>query len=135
MDEMGAVTTRPRKYRELLATTLPKIIETDEELEAFSSALEALDRKATLTPEERALEALLARLIEDYDERIEFPDIPSHEMLAYLIEQKGLKQSDLIPLLGSSAHVSNLVTGKRGISKAQAKKLAEFFGVSIEFFL
>ena len=119
---MGAVTTRPRKYRELLATTLPKIIETDEELEAFSSALEALDRKATLSPEERALEALLARLIEDYDERIEFPDIPPHEMLAYLIEQKG-KQSDLIPLLGSSAHVSNLVTGKRGISKAQAKKL------------
>ena len=76
MDEMGTLTIRPQKYRELLATTLPKIIETDEELETFSNVLEALDREAKLTPEERALEALLARLIQDYDERIEFPDIP-----------------------------------------------------------
>ena len=132
---MGTLTIRPQKYRELLATTLPKIIETDEELETFSNVLESLDRKAKLTPEERALEALLVRLIQDYDERIEFPEIPPHEMLAYLIEQKGLKQSDLIPLLGSSAQVSNMVTGKRGIRKAQAKKLAAFFGVSAEVFL
>ena len=118
---MGTLTIRPQQYREWLAATLPK--------------LEGLDRKAKLTPEERALEALLVRLIQDYDERIEFPDIPPHEMLAYLIDQKGLKQSDLIPLLGSSAHVSNLVTGKRGISKAQANKLAAFFGVSAELFL
>jgi hypothetical protein len=76
MDEMGTLTIRPQKYRELLATTLPKIIETDEELETFSSVLEALDRKAKLTPEERALEALWARLIQDCNERVEFPDIP-----------------------------------------------------------
>jgi HTH-type transcriptional regulator/antitoxin HigA len=132
---MGALTIRPRKYGELLATARPKIIENDEELETFSNMLEDLDRKPTLTPEEQALEALLSRLIQDYDDRIELPDVPPHEMLAYLVEQRGLKQADLIPLLGSSAQVSNLVTGKRGISKDQAKKLAKFFRVSVELFL
>jgi plasmid maintenance system antidote protein VapI len=33
------------------------------------------------------------------------------------------------------AQVSDLVNGKRGISKTQAKKLAEYFGVSVELFI
>jgi len=51
------------------------------------------------------------------------------------MEQRGLKQADLVPVLGSRAQVSDLVNGKRGISKAQAKKLAEYFGVSAAIFL
>jgi plasmid maintenance system antidote protein VapI len=31
--------------------------------------------------------------------------------------------------------VSDLVNGKRGISKAQAKKLAEYFRISVELFI
>ena len=31
--------------------------------------------------------------------------------------------------------VAALVNAKRGISKAQAKKLAEYFGVSVELFI
>jgi HTH-type transcriptional regulator/antitoxin HigA len=38
-------------------------------------------------------------------------------------------------VIGSRSQVSDLVSGKRGISKAQAKKLAEFFHVSIELFI
>lgn len=56
-------------------------------------------------------------------------------MVQFLMEQRGLKQADLVPLLGSRAQVSDLVNGKRGISKAQVKKLAEYFGVSAELFL
>jgi HTH-type transcriptional regulator / antitoxin HigA len=132
---MGTLTVRRNKYRELVAEALPKIIETDKEMERFSEILESLDRKELLTPEERVLQSLLARLIQDYDDRIELPDVPPHEMLQYLIEQGGIRQADLVPILGSSAQVSNAVTGKRGISKDQAKKLAEFFGVSPAVFL
>ena len=57
------------------------------------------------------------------------------EMVKYLMEQRGLKQADLVPVLGSRAQVSDLVNGKRGISKAQAKKLAEDCGVSAEILL
>ena len=56
-------------------------------------------------------------------------------MVKYLMEQRGLKQADLVPVLGSRAQVSDLVNGKRGISKAQVKALAEYFGVSAELFL
>ena len=52
-----------------------------------------------------------------------------------VLEQRRLKQADLVPLLGSRAQVSDLVNGKRGISKAQAKKLAEYFHVSAELFI
>jgi HTH-type transcriptional regulator/antitoxin HigA len=51
------------------------------------------------------------------------------------MKQRGLKQADLVPVLGSRAQVSDLVNGKRGISKAQIKALAEFFNVSPEVFL
>jgi HTH-type transcriptional regulator/antitoxin HigA len=55
-------------------------------------------------------------------------------MVKHLMEQRGLRQADLVPLLGSRAQVSDLVNGKRGISKAQVKALAEYFSVSPELF-
>jgi HTH-type transcriptional regulator/antitoxin HigA len=48
---------------------------------------------------------------------------------------RGLKQGDLAELLGSKGRVSELINGKRTISKAQAKALAEFFHVSAELFI
>jgi HTH-type transcriptional regulator/antitoxin HigA len=46
-----------------------------------------------------------------------------------------LKQADLVPVLGSRAQAADLVNGKRGISKSQAKKLAEFFRVTADPFI
>jgi HTH-type transcriptional regulator/antitoxin HigA len=46
-----------------------------------------------------------------------------------------LKQSDLLPVFGSKGRVSEVVNGKRDISKEQAKKLAAFFHVSAELFI
>ena len=88
-----------------------------------------------MTREEEALREILAALIADYDDKFSLPEQPPHEMVKYLMEQRGLKQADLVPVLGSRAQVSDLVNGKRGISKAQVKKLAQYFGVSAELFL
>jgi HTH-type transcriptional regulator / antitoxin HigA len=88
-----------------------------------------------LSAEEDALATLLERLIAAYDDKFSLPEQPRHEMVKYLMEQRGLKQADLVPVLGSRAQVSDLVNGKRGISKAQVKKLAEYFGVSAELSL
>jgi HTH-type transcriptional regulator/antitoxin HigA len=46
-----------------------------------------------------------------------------------------LKQSDLLHIFGSSGIASEVFNGKRAISKAQAKKLAEHFKVSVELFI
>ena len=125
-----------KKYGKLLAKTLPKVISNDEELDQMVAQLEALcfpERK--LSAEEDALATLLERLISDYDDQFELPEQPPHEMVKHIMENRGLRQADLVPVLGSRAQVSDLVNGKRGISKAQAKKLAEFFHVSVELFI
>jgi HTH-type transcriptional regulator / antitoxin HigA len=135
---MGTITESisSKKYGGLLAKALPKVIENDEELERFAALLEDLDMvQRDLTAEEETLAALLAQLIRDYDDRIELPDIPADKLLAFLMEQRGLKQADLVPLIGSRSQVSDMVTGKRSISKSQAKKLGEFFHVSAAIFI
>jgi HTH-type transcriptional regulator/antitoxin HigA len=111
-----------KKYGELLAKTLPKVISNDEEFDRMVAQLEALSiPERLLSPEEDALATLLERLIADYDDKFELPEQPPHEMVKFLMEQRELKQTDLVPVLGSRAQVSDLVNGKRGISKAQAK--------------
>ena len=133
---MGVLTISPVIYGGLLAKALPKVIETDEEFDRFSALLESLDfPERKLTPEETALEALLVKLIADYEDKIELPDVSPCEMVKFLMDQRGLKQADLVPVLGTRTQVSDVVTGRRGISKAQAKKLAEFFRVGVELFI
>lgn len=127
---MGVMTIRPEKYGDLLAKTLPKVIESDEEFDRMVERMEALDRKKNPTPEEETLSALLARLIEDYDERIELPALPVHKTIAFLMRQKGLRQADLLPVFGSRSVASDVLNGKREPSKDHIRKLAEFFHLS-----
>jgi HTH-type transcriptional regulator/antitoxin HigA len=123
-------------YGKLLAAELPKPIENDKEFDRAVERLEELDFPShELTPEETALREVLAALIDRYGERFDLPEQPPREMVRYLMEQRGLKQADLVPVLGTRAQVSDVVTGRRGISEAQAKKLAEFFRVRVDLFL
>src|ERR1035438_3745193 len=137
VDEMGMRALDPVAYGKLLAAELPQPIQNDRDFDSMVARLEELDfAKRKLTQEEKALREILAALIEVYDEEhYQIPEQPPHEMVKFLMEQRGLKQADLVSVLGSRAQVSDLVNGKRGISKAQAKKLAEYFGVSAELFI
>ena len=63
------------------------------------------------------------------------PEVSPNEILKFLMEQKDLKQSDLLHIFGSSGITSEVVNGKRSISKAQAKKLAGYFKVSVKLFI
>jgi HTH-type transcriptional regulator/antitoxin HigA len=132
---MGTITLSSRKYGALLAQALPKVIETDEELERFAGALEALDTAdRPLTREETALQSLLTQLIRDYDDRIDLPDVPPLQMLQFLMEQRGLRQADMVPVFGSRSVASNVLNGKRELSKAHIRGLADFFHLSPEAF-
>jgi HTH-type transcriptional regulator/antitoxin HigA len=75
-------------------------------------------------------------LIEEYD-RKHYPLAPAHphKTLAFLFEQRGLEPHDLWPVLGSKSRVSEILSGKRAISKAHAKKLAAFFHVPIDLLI
>jgi HTH-type transcriptional regulator/antitoxin HigA len=129
-----------QKYGKLLMQTLPSVITSDEELERMTKEVDRLMSKGIkedeLSPEEEKLLELLAVLIEQYeDEHYPMPNIPPQEVLKYLMQENGYKQKDIVHIFGSSGITSEVVNGKRSISKAQAKKLAEFFGVSVELFI
>jgi len=54
--------------------------------------------------------------------------------VAHLLQERGPKPGDLAGVLPKS-RASEVLTGRRAISKDQAKGLAEFFRVPVELFL
>ncbi len=122
-------------YASLLAQYQPKIIETEEENEAAIALAEELEHRDR-TPEEDAFLELLVTLIEKFEEEhYPLPVCDPRSMLLHLMEARDLKQEDLIGVIGSRGVVSEVVNGKRSISKAQAKALGEFFHVSPHLFI
>ncbi|MBI3210229.1 MAG: helix-turn-helix domain-containing protein [Candidatus Solibacter usitatus] len=88
-----------------------------------------------ISGEEGRLLELFSILIDDYESRAHpLPKAKPHKMLAYLLAEKGMKASDLWNILPKS-RVSEILNGKRGISKAQAKRLAELLRVPVDLFL
>jgi HTH-type transcriptional regulator/antitoxin HigA len=51
------------------------------------------------------------------------------------MEVRQLRQRDLITVFGASSVVSDVLKGKRSISKTHARKLAEFFKVPVSLFI
>jgi HTH-type transcriptional regulator / antitoxin HigA len=134
---MGTLTLDLKRYGRLLARTAPKVIETEKEYTRALEQVEALmDKGESRSHEETELYRLLIALVERYEE-VYYPmePVPPVEILQYLMEQRGLRQVDLVPIFGSSGYVSDVVNGRRGISKAHAKKLAAFFKVGADLFL
>jgi HTH-type transcriptional regulator / antitoxin HigA len=129
----------PTKYGKLLSAALPKVIETRAEFDRAVALMEALDRREvqgeTLSREESALRDLLGHLVKIYDDRIELPLAPPHRMIRYLMEQRDLKQADLLPIFGARSVASDVINGKREPSKAHIRALAAFFHISPAAFL
>lgn len=129
-----------KKYGDLLMSVLPSVITNDEELDRLTKEIDRLITKdikqGSLSPEEDKLLELLALLVEEYeDEHYPIPEAKPNEILKMLMYEHDLKQSDLLDIFGSSGIASEVVNGKRSISKTQAKKLAERFKVSVELFI
>jgi len=135
---MSTTTTdlNEKTYARLLGRTLPHVIRTDEELDRLTEELMRLDDIKNPSPEEKELAELLTVLIDEYEER-RFPirKASPQQTLQHLMEARKLTQKDLWKVFGSKGLTSEVFHGKRAISKAQAKKLAEFFHVSIELFI
>ena len=95
-----------------------------------------LDEREDLSPEEEALAEVLTLLIEDYEEKCHpLPRVSPNESLNALMKERGLKHKDICPVLGNKGAATEVLSGRRSISKAQAKRLAEFFRVPIDLFI
>jgi HTH-type transcriptional regulator/antitoxin HigA len=133
MDEMAVIDEV--KYGDLLASTLPRVIETDNENERMIAELERLDSLPVKSPEEESLAELLTVLIVQFEQRYDPGHAAPLDALKSLMEDRGVRQRDLIGVFGSSSVASDVLNGKREISERHAKGLAEFFSVPVSLFI
>jgi HTH-type transcriptional regulator/antitoxin HigA len=125
------------RYTELLGRFAPKVIETEKENRVAVRLLEELVTAAgERSREELALMDLLASLVDQFERRhypVEKPE--PRALLQYLLEHNHLKPADIADLMGGRSRVSDVLAGKREISKEQAKKLGERFRISPAAFI
>jgi HTH-type transcriptional regulator / antitoxin HigA len=130
------LTFNPVTYSNLLAEVTPMVIETEAEYDRALVVAERLTFAKNRTPEERALHKLMVILIKAYEvEHYPIEKSTPHEILQHIMESSGTRQSDLVGIIGSSGVVSEVVNGKRSISKAQAKALGDYFKVLPSLFI
>lgn len=124
-------------YGVLLTDTLPTVIDSRVEYDRIESIFNDLFDEENRSPEEDKLFDLLANLLEDYERRTLPPLKKSSplEILKFLMRENDLAQKDLVEFFGSKGTISEVLSGKRSISKTQAKKLAERFRVSTDLFI
>jgi HTH-type transcriptional regulator / antitoxin HigA len=123
-------------YPQLLAEFVPQAIDSEAEYDRALAIAERLTFKQDKTAAEIKLLKLIVVLIEDYEtEHYPIDHVTPHELLQHLMESNNTRQADLVGLIGSRGVVSEVVNGKRAISKAQAKALGEFFDVSPGLFI
>lgn len=127
----------PVRYRRLLSRSMPVVIETEEENVRILAIVEKLMHKGEkLSAEEEKLLKLLARLVEDFEERFyRSSEATPLEVLRHLMEARGVKQSQLWEIFGSKGIASEVLNGKRGISKTHARALANYFHVPADLFV
>jgi HTH-type transcriptional regulator/antitoxin HigA len=97
-------------------------------------ALKHVERlmKPNLGRAESELVEILSTLIEQYEaSKFPTPRVPPLVRLAELISAREISQAQLSRITGiDTATISSILADRRGISKANAVKLAQAFGVS-----
>jgi HTH-type transcriptional regulator/antitoxin HigA len=127
----------PQTYSRLVAKARPAVIKTEEENNRMLAIVEQLMKKGdNLTAEEGELLELLSNLISNFeDKHYPIKEPTPLEMLQHLMEARALTAKDLWDVFGSKGVTSEVLNGKRGISRTHIKKLAAFFNVSPELFI
>jgi len=112
-----------------------KLIKSEKEHQkAIARAMEIFHAEPG-TPEDDELGVLLL-LIKDYEDKtVKMPEIDVLKVIKDKMQEKGLKNKDLEPIIGSKGHVSSVLTGRREITLKMAQKLRDFFNIPAEMFL
>ena len=102
METVIATLFDKRQYRKLLDVALPVAIRTEEEYQRLLGAAAALMEKPEdeMSEEEGRLLELLSIVIDEFENRAHpLPKGKPHQMLAYILEEKNMKPSDLWTVL------------------------------------
>jgi HTH-type transcriptional regulator / antitoxin HigA len=134
-DDQGE--TIPKEHADLLCLIKPVAIEDEEEYQRANKWLDKLENLGdSATTGQIKVARLLAILVEAYEDRyiLEKWSSPS-DAIKGLLAERGLRQKDLVPIIGNKSNVSAIVNGSRAVTKKQAKDLAAFLNAPISCFL
>lgn len=124
-----------KEYSTLLASILPHVIHTEQENERCLAVLEALDSKDNPSLEEERIAELLTLLIENFEDKAyALPKASPLDIVRHLMESNGLRQAQMVDVFGTASVASEVLHGKRALSKAHIAKLSARFHVSPELF-
>ena len=115
----------------------PRIIKTEEQHRAYLDEVERLVTEDPIpgTADGDRLE-LLAKLVEDYEkERFKFNRPDPVDAIVFRMEERGLKQKDLAPLLGGKNRVSEVLSRKRPLTLAMVRALSESLRIPAELLI
>jgi HTH-type transcriptional regulator/antitoxin HigA len=101
----------------------------------YDAALERIDALMGAKPGSAEGDELdvLVTLVDAYEEK-RFPmDAPDPvTAIQFQMEQQGLTRKDLEPMIGSRARVSEVMTGKRGLTLAMVRRVRSGLGISAD---
>jgi HTH-type transcriptional regulator/antitoxin HigA len=119
------------EYVRLLQALPPVKIRTAEQAEATERQIEALLARPALTAAERAYVDLLSDLLADWeDAAVEIPDVHGVALVRALLEERGLRQKDLVGVFATESVASEVLAGRRELTRKHIEGLARFFKVS-----
>ena len=118
-------------YGALLQETKPEVIHGEAENRMFIELLERLTSQENVTKAEAKLIELLIVLVKNYEaEYYPVPDAGPLDIIRHLMEAHGLRQKDLVDVFGTESIVSDVLNGKRELTKDHITRLSIRFGVS-----
>jgi len=125
------------RYLELIQEFPLRRIQNDDELADAIHVIDSLIDLDKLTKAEDDYLDILSNLVYEFEkEHIPMGNTPAHEMLAYFMELKELTQAQVSKGAGIAVStVSELLSGKRKLTRGQIEKLAKFFHTSPAVFL
>jgi HTH-type transcriptional regulator / antitoxin HigA len=139
----AATTTRKRStvsedYLDLVRELPIRPITSAKDHAAAQAILDRLIGRGDLSAGQEDYLAALARFVADYERErssARLKKLTPIEVLRHLMEENDMNTSDLGYILGSRGLASEVLSGKRGLSKTLIRRLAERFHVQATVFL
>lgn len=125
------------RYLELIRVFPLRRIQSDEELAEAIRVIDGLIDKDELSKAEGDYLDILSDIVHEFEEEhIPMPDVGAIGRLQYLMESNEYTQAQVAKGAGIAVStVSELLSGKRKMTRGQIEKLAKFFAVSPAVFL
>ncbi len=118
-------------YAALLSETRPEAIRDEKQNQNYIRRLEKLTGKKSLSRAEEKLIELLVVLIGDFEAKhYPVPDASPVAIVRHLMEAHNLRQKDLLDVFSTESIASEVLHGKRELTRDHIRRLSARFGVS-----